>query len=93
MIELVQQKSGLIGSAQAIQELKKKDSKSGKYGISVYEPDWSQETLQSVMDKYENGIIRQALDQYGGNISRTAEALDIKRQSLQYRIHKYGIII
>ena len=69
------------------------DSKSGKYGISVYEPDWSQETLQSVMDKYENGIIRQALDQYGGNISRTAEALDIKRQSLQYRIHKYGIII
>lgn len=56
-------------------------------------PDWSKETLQSVMDRYENEILRQALDQYGGNISRTAEALDIKRQSLQYRIHKYGIII
>lgn len=56
-------------------------------------PDWSRETLQSVMDRYENEILRQALDQYGGNISRTAEALDIKRQSLQYRIHKYGIII
>lgn len=56
-------------------------------------PDWSRETLQSVMDRYENEVLRQALDQYGGNISRTAEALDIKRQSLQYRIHKYGIII
>ncbi|MBR3260261.1 MAG: sigma 54-interacting transcriptional regulator, partial [Firmicutes bacterium] len=56
-------------------------------------PDWSRETLQSVMDRYENDVLRQALDQYGGNISRTAEALDIKRQSLQYRIHKYGIII
>ena len=27
------------------------------------------------------------------NISRAAEALGIKRQSLQYRIHKYGIIV
>ncbi len=60
---------------------------------SAVKPDWSKETLQSVMDRYENEVLRQALDQYGGNISRTAEALDIKRQSLQYRIHKYGIII
>lgn len=61
--------------------------------MAVIRPDWSKETLQSVMDRYENEVLRQALDQYGGNISRTAEALDIKRQSLQYRIHKYGIII
>lgn len=58
-----------------------------------FAPDWSKETLQSVMDRFENEVLRQALDQYGGNISRTAAALNIKRQSLQYRINKYGIII
>ena len=60
---------------------------------AIPQPDWSRDTLQSVMDRYENEVLRQALDQYGGNISQTAAALDIKRQSLQYRIHKYGIII
>ncbi|MBR6473654.1 MAG: sigma 54-interacting transcriptional regulator [Firmicutes bacterium] len=58
-----------------------------------FAPDWSKETLQSAMDRYENEILRQALDYYGGNISQTARALDIKRQSLQYRLHKYGIIV
>ncbi|MBQ9015788.1 MAG: sigma 54-interacting transcriptional regulator [Firmicutes bacterium] len=56
-------------------------------------PDWHIDTLQSVMDRCEEQIVRAALDQYGGNITKTAEALDIKRQSLQYRIRKYGIII
>ncbi|MBE6026144.1 MAG: AAA family ATPase [Clostridiales bacterium] len=68
-------------------------AKASASAASAIKPDWSRETLQSVMDRYENEVLRQALDQYGGNISRTAEALDIKRQSLQYRIHKYGIII
>ena len=64
-----------------------------KYGSNDSAPAWSGETLQSVMDNYENLVLRQALEQYGGNITRTAAALDIKRQSLQYRINKYGIII
>ena len=68
-------------------------AKASDPAVGTIKPDWSRETLQSVMDRYENEVLRQALDQYGGNISRTAEALDIKRQSLQYRIHKYGIII
>ena len=62
-------------------------------GNGFFDPDWGKETLQSVMDRYENEVLRHALDQYGGNISKTAAALDIKRQSLQYRIHKYGIIV
>ena len=57
------------------------------------EPDWHRETLQTVMDRYEEEILRRALDRYGGNISQTAAALGIKRQSLQYRIRKYGIIL
>lgn len=54
--------------------------------------DFSRETLQSLMDNYERQIIAQALDHCGYNISRTAQTLGILRQSLQYRIRKYGLI-
>lgn len=54
--------------------------------------DFSRETLQSLMDEYERQIIAQALEHCGYNISRTAQALGILRQSLQYRIRKYGLI-
>lgn len=56
-------------------------------------PDWRSATLQSLMDTYEEKILRQALDHFEGNISQTASALEIRRQSLQYRIRKYGIIL
>ena len=55
--------------------------------------DFSSNTLQSLLEDYEHQIILQALDHCGGNISRTAETLGILRQSLQYRIRKYGIIL
>lgn len=54
--------------------------------------DFSRETLQGLMDDYEKQIIAQALDHCGYNISQTAQALGILRQSLQYRIRKYGLI-
>lgn len=54
--------------------------------------DFSRDTLQSLMDNYERQIIVQALDHCGCNISQTAQALGILRQSLQYRIRKYGLI-
>ena len=40
----------------------------------------------------EKEVIAQALDYCGYNISRTAQTLGILRQSLQYRIRKYGLI-
>ena len=49
--------------------------------------------LQEIMDAYEHQVIREALEHYGCNITKTAEALGLRRQSLQYRIKKYGIII
>ena len=55
--------------------------------------DFSSATLQSLLDDYEHQIIVQALDHCGGNISRTAQTLGILRQSLQYRIRKYGIVL
>ena len=54
--------------------------------------DFSQETLQSLMDDYERQVIVQALEHCGYNISQTAQALGILRQSLQYRIRKYGLV-
>ena len=54
--------------------------------------DFSRETLQGLMDDYEKQIIVQALDYCGCNISQTAQTLGILRQSLQYRIRKYGLI-
>ena len=54
--------------------------------------DFSRETLQGLMDQYERQIIAQALDHCGYNISQTAQMLGILRQSLQYRIRKYGLI-
>lgn len=54
--------------------------------------DFSRDTLQSLMDDYEKQIIVQALEHCGCNISQTAQTLGILRQSLQYRIRKYGLI-
>ena len=54
--------------------------------------DFSHTSLQALMDDYEKQIITQALDRCGYNISQTAHTLGILRQSLQYRIRKYGII-
>ncbi len=51
------------------------------------------EDLQSIMDAYENKVLRESLAHYGYNISKTADALGLRRQSLQYRIKKYGIFI
>ena len=54
---------------------------------------WNNSSLQSLMDDYESRLIRQALKYFGYNITQTAQALGLRRQSLQYRIHKYGIQI
>ena len=54
--------------------------------------DFSHTSLQALMDDYEKEVITQALDRCGYNISQTAQTLGILRQSLQYRIRKYGII-
>ena len=54
--------------------------------------DFTQRDLQGLMDDYEREIIVQALEHCGYNISQTAQTLGILRQSLQYRIRKYGLI-
>ena len=53
---------------------------------------FSRTSLQALLDDYEREIITQALDYCGYNISKTAQTLGILRQSLQYRIRKYGLV-
>ena len=55
--------------------------------------DFTRDTLQDIMDIYEHKVLLAALEHYGYNITRTADALGLRRQSLQYRIRKYGIQI
>lgn len=54
---------------------------------------FKEQTLQDVMDQYEHKVLLSALEHFGFNITKTADALGLRRQSLQYRIRKYGIQI
>jgi arginine utilization regulatory protein len=47
--------------------------------------------LEQVLEKLELIVISHALKKNKWNVSITAKQLDIKRQSLQYRIRKYGL--
>lgn len=57
------------------------------------EQELSSATLEELMGEYESQILERVLEHYGGNISRAARSLGISRQSLGYRIKKYGIIV
>ena len=43
------------------------------------------------MEKVEETLVRQALDMTAGNQTRAAKLLDISRDSLRYRMQKFGI--
>jgi len=47
--------------------------------------------LANTLEELERAVLLNALHNNKWNISRTAKLLDIKRQSLQYRIRKYDI--
>lgn len=47
--------------------------------------------LDNYMEEAETLYLKQVLDHYHFNITKTAEALRMSRQNLQYRLKKYGI--
>ncbi len=49
--------------------------------------------LNEVMDGIEREIIIETLKTCGGNITKSAEKLKIKRQTLQYKMKKYSLIV
>ncbi|MFB5662044.1 sigma-54 interaction domain-containing protein [Alteribacillus sp. HJP-4] len=57
---------------------------------SAHEMEKPIQPLHDVLFQQEKKYVKYALDQYSGNISKTAEALGLSRQSLQYRLKKLG---
>ena len=50
------------------------------------------DTIRSAKESEEAQNIRQALQECNGNVSKTAQALGISRNSLYKKMHKYGIL-
>lgn len=48
-------------------------------------------TLEQIMGQYEKEVIKNTLKQHKNNITKAADQLGLKRQSLQYRIKKYKL--
>jgi DNA-binding NtrC family response regulator len=48
-------------------------------------------TFQEFKDRAEAAYIRRKLEEFGWNISRTAEALDIQRSHLYNKMKKFGL--
>lgn len=64
---------------------------SSQQSFSVQAQDIFHTQLACLMGAYESQLLSQVLEHYGGNISKSAKSLGISRQSLSYRLHKYGI--
>lgn len=48
--------------------------------------------LDKHMQEEEKGLIQEMLEKCGGNISETARMLGLKRQTLQHKLKKHGIV-
>ncbi|MFV0518027.1 MAG: sigma-54 interaction domain-containing protein [Aminipila sp.] len=75
-------KSGQVETETIVPEIKT-DSK--KYTNET-------KSLRSVTDNIEKKMIIEALEICKGNVSKVADFLGMKRQTLQYKMNKYGII-
>lgn len=83
-VSLSEEKAFLEADDIIINELKASDDK----GYVDY--DSQEETLDEFMYRTEKLIIERAMESKDNNISRTAEELGIKRQTLQHKLKKFG---
>lgn len=61
--------------------------------ISTIPANVTQMRLDDIIGDYESQVLTTVLEHHGGNISKAAQTLGLCRQSLSYRIRKYGIIV
>ena len=66
--------------------LRRIEQSSRKYGKSE-----KTVSLKRALEDYEREMIRGCFETCEGNVSRAAEELDIPRQTLQYKLKKYGL--
>ena len=86
-VSLSEEKSFLDEEDIIINELKASDDN----GCINYNS--QEETLDEFMYRTEKAIIEKAMTSKDNNISRTAEELGIKRQTLQHKLKKFGYIL
>lgn len=86
-VSLSEEKSFLDEEDIIINELKVSDDN----GCINYNS--QEETLDEFMYRTEKAIIEKAMTSKDNNISRTAEELGIKRQTLQHKLKKFGYIL
>ncbi|MEK4028369.1 MULTISPECIES: sigma 54-interacting transcriptional regulator [Bacillaceae] len=76
-------------------------NKSGSHGLSsdlekvesfLYQPDKAILPLDDYIQEAETYYITKALQHHDFNVTKTAKALGMSRQNLQYRIRKYNIV-
>ena len=58
---------------------------------SMCQPILHPKTLEALMAEYEQQVIMQVFQDLKHNVSKTAQVLGIRRQSLQYRLKKYNV--
>jgi arginine utilization regulatory protein len=49
-------------------------------------------SLDDILEEVERNLISNAMSECGGNVSKSAEKLCIKRQTLQHKLKKYGML-
>ncbi len=49
-------------------------------------------SLDEIIEQLEMSLISGAMTEFGGNITKSAEKLGIKRQTLQHKLKKYGML-
>jgi two-component system, NtrC family, nitrogen regulation response regulator NtrX len=54
-------------------------------------PAFDDMTFKQARDEFEREFIQQKLEEFDGNVSRTAEAIDLERSNLHRKIKSYGI--
>lgn len=67
-------------------------TKEKKAPIQIKHNNGNQYSLKELMDDYEARIIKSELEKCGKNVTATAKALGITRQSLQHKIKKYNML-
>ena len=60
-------------------------------GTRELKSDTSNLTLREARDEFEREFILRKLREFGGNVSRTAEALGVERSNLHRKLNQYGI--
>ncbi len=63
----------------------------GNFSSSSNKPINIDSNLREALESYESELIKQAIKNAHGNQNRAAKKLNLTRQSLHYKVKKYGL--